>query len=79
MRLTVSLDKHVPYRENTLAYSPDIRKAVYTTNSIEPLNSAIRAAIKKRKVFPTDDSMRKVIYLAIKHASKKWNMPIQNG
>lgn len=59
-------------------YPPDIRKAIYTTNAIESLNSVIRAAIKKRKVFPTDDSVRKVIYLAIKEASKKWSMPIQN-
>ncbi|UXK11910.1 IS256 family transposase [Erwinia pyrifoliae] len=59
-------------------YPADIRKAIYTTNAIESLNSVIRAAIKKRKVFPTDDSVRKVIYLAIKDASKKWNMPIQN-
>lgn len=57
---------------------PGIRKAIYTTNAIESLNSVIRAAIKKRKVFPTDDSVRKVIYLAIKDASKKWSMPIQN-
>ena len=64
---------------NTLfGYPPDIRKAIYTTNAIESLNSVIRAAIKKRKVFPTDDSVRKVIYLAIKDASKKWSMPIQN-
>ncbi|ATO33021.1 hypothetical protein DZA65_02076 [Dickeya dianthicola] len=35
-------------------------------------------AIKKRNVFPTDDSVRKVIYMAIKDASKKWSMPIQN-
>lgn len=56
---------------NTLfSYPPDIRKAIYTTNTIESLNSVIRAAIKKRKVFPTDDSVRKVIYLAIKDASK---------
>lgn len=60
------------------SYPPDIRKAIYTTNAIESLNSVIRAAIKKRKVFPTDDSVRKVIYLAIKDASKKWSMPIQN-
>ncbi|KFT26644.1 IS256 family transposase, partial [Salmonella enterica] len=61
---------------NTLfSYPPDIRKAIYTTNEIESLNSVIRAAIKKRKVFPTDDSVRKVIYLAIKGASKKWSMP----
>ncbi|WP_345827609.1 IS256 family transposase [Erwinia sp. HDF1-3R] len=59
-------------------YPPDIRKAIYTTNAIESLNSVIRQAIKKRKVFPTDDSVRKVIYLAIRDASKKWNMPIRN-
>ena len=34
--------------------------------------------LKKRKVFPSDDLMRKVIYLAIGSASKKWSMPIQN-
>lgn len=57
---------------NTLfSYPPDIRKAIYTTNAIESLNSVIRAAIKKRKVFPTDDSVRKVIYLANKDSSKK--------
>ncbi|MDU2940423.1 MAG: IS256 family transposase [Enterobacteriaceae bacterium] len=60
------------------SYPPDIRRAIYTTNAIESLNSVIRAAIKKRKVFPTDDSVRKVVYLALKDASKKWSMPIQN-
>ena len=59
-------------------YPQDIRKAIYTTNAIESLNSVIRHAIKKRKVFPTDDSVKKVIYLAIQQASKKWTMPIQN-
>jgi putative transposase len=60
------------------AYPDDIRKAIYTTNAIESLNSVIRHAIKKRKVFPTDDSVRKVIYLAIMQASKKWTMPIRD-
>jgi len=64
---------------NTLFnYPQDIRKAIYTTNAIESLNSVIRKAIKKRKLFPTDDSARKVIYLAIQDASKKWTMPIRN-
>lgn len=64
---------------NTLfAYPEDIRKAIYTTNAIESLNSVIRKAIKKRKLFPSDDSAKKVIYLAIKDASKKWTMPIRN-
>jgi hypothetical protein len=42
------------------------------------LNSVIRAATKRRKVFPTDDSALKVVYLAIEQASRKWTMPIQN-
>jgi putative transposase len=64
---------------NTLfVYPHDIRKAIYTTNAIESLNSVIRKATRKRKFFPTDDSAKKVIYLAIEAASKKWTMPIRN-
>ena len=64
---------------NTLySYPADIRKVIYTTNAIESLNSVIRKATKKRKLFPTDDAAKKVIYLAIREASKKWTMPIRN-
>lgn len=64
---------------NTLfIYPDDIRKVIYTTNAIESLNSVIRKAIKKRKLFPTDDSAKKVIYLATQAAAKKWTMPIRN-
>tara|TARA_R110001583_G_scaffold12410_8_gene55177 strand:- start:2197 stop:3030 length:834 start_codon:yes stop_codon:yes gene_type:complete len=64
---------------NTLfKYPQDIRKAIYTTNAIESLNSVIRKAIKKRKLFLSDDSARKVVYLAIDAASKKRTMPIRN-
>ena len=64
---------------NTLfSYPTDIRKAIYTTNAIESLNSVIRKAIKKRKLFPSDESASKVVYLAIQNASKKWTMPIRN-
>lgn len=59
-------------------YPADIRKAIYTTNAVESLNSVIRRVIKKRNVFPTNDSVFKVVWLAIKDASKKWTMPIQN-
>lgn len=62
---------------NTLfSYPADIRKVIYTTNAIESLNRAIRKAIKKRKLFPADDSAKKVIYLATQNASKKWAIPI---
>ncbi|PCH62076.1 MAG: IS256 family transposase [Gammaproteobacteria bacterium] len=64
---------------NTLFnYPADIRKAIYTTNAIESLNSVIRKAIKKRKLFPTDDSAKKVIFLATQQASKKWTMPVRH-
>ncbi|PRD12334.1 IS256 family transposase, partial [Pantoea coffeiphila] len=60
------------------AYPADIRRAIYTTNAIESLNSVIRSAINKRKVFPTDDSVKKVVWLAIRGASQKWTMPVRD-
>jgi transposase-like protein len=59
-------------------YPPEIRKAIYTTNAIESLNSVIRKATQRRKLFPSDESAMKVVYLAIQHAAKKWTMPIRN-
>lgn len=59
-------------------YPNDIRKAIYITNTVESLNSVIHRVIKKRKVFPADDSVFKVIWLVMKDASKKWTIPIQN-
>lgn len=59
-------------------YPPEIRKAIYTTNAIESLNSVIRSATKRRKLFPSDESALKVVYLAISQAAKKWTMPIHN-
>lgn len=59
-------------------YPPEIRKAIYTTNAIESLNSVIRKATQRRKLFPSDESALKVVFLAIQSASKKWTMPIRN-
>ncbi|EKT1935122.1 transposase, partial [Salmonella enterica] len=52
--------------------------SLYTTNAIGSLNSVIRHAIKKHKVFPTDDSVKKVVWLAIQAASQKWTMPLRD-
>lgn len=60
------------------AYPADIRKAIYTTNAIESLNSSLRKVTHKRSAFPTDDSIYKVLYLALNNVSKKWTMPIRN-
>jgi len=42
------------------------------------LNNVIRKSVKTRKLFPSDDAAKKVIYLAIEAASRKWTMPTQN-
>jgi len=59
-------------------YPKDIRRVIYTTNAIESINYSIRKVTKKRGAFPTNDSVRKVIYLAISRASERWTMPIRN-
>jgi putative transposase len=55
-----------------LSLPADLRKAVYTTNSIEGLNRQIRKAIKTRGHFPDEDAATKLIYLAITRAETKW-------
>ena len=59
-------------------YPQPIRKVIYTTNAVESLNAQLRKVTKKRGAFPTDDSVRKVLYLAIIRAAKRWSMPIQD-
>jgi len=59
-------------------YPEEIRRVIYTTNAIESINSVIRKAIRNRKIFPSKESAVKIVYLAIREASKKWTMPIKN-
>lgn len=60
------------------AYPPDIRKIIYTTNSIESLNFSLRKVTKNRAAFPNDDAILKIMFLALTNASKKWTMPIRD-
>lgn len=59
-------------------YTPEIRKVIYTTNAIESLNYSLRKILKNRGAFPNDDSIIKILYLAINRVAKKWTMPIRN-
>jgi transposase-like protein len=77
-QISKSWRTHWPNLITFFNYPADIRKVIYTTNAIESLNSVIRKSVKTRKMFPSDESATKVIYLAIQAASKKWTMPIQN-
>jgi putative transposase len=59
-------------------YSPEIPKVTYTTNAIESLNHSLRKVLKTRSSFPNDNSIIKVLYLAINRIDRKWTMPIRN-
>jgi len=60
------------------SYPTDIRKAIYTTNAIESVNMSLRKVTKNRGSFPNDESMIKLLYLALQNIEKKWTMPIRN-
>lgn len=53
-------------------YPPEIRKLIYTTNAIESLNSRLRKVTRNRSTFPTDESIYKVMYLALRNIEQTW-------
>lgn len=61
-----------------LQYPKAIRRIIYTTNSIESLNNCLRKVTKNKRVFPSDESVFKTLYLTIDYITRKWSMPIQN-
>ena len=58
-------------------FPPPIRRAIYTTNAIESVNSAIRKFTRNRKIYSNEESALKIVYMAIREASRKWTMPIR--
>ncbi len=60
------------------SYPPAIRRVIYTTIAIEPVNMSLRKVTKNRGSFPDDKSMIKLLYLALNNMSKKWTIPIRN-
>lgn len=69
-QISKSWRTHWPNLITLFDYPPEIRKVIYTTNAIESLNSVIRKATKQRKIFPTDDSAMKVVYLAMQASGR---------
>lgn len=59
-------------------YPPEIRKVIYTTNAIESLNMSLRKVTKNRGSFPNDESVFKLMYLALRNIAKKWTMPLRD-
>ena len=58
------------------SWAAAIRKAIYTTNVLESVNSVIRKYTRNRKQYPNAESALKLVYMAIHEASRKWTMPI---
>ena len=67
-----------PHISTLFDFPPPIRKAIYTTNAIESLNSVIRKFTRNRKIYPNEESALKLVFLAIREASAKWTMPIHH-
>lgn len=59
-------------------YPEEIRTVIYTTNAVEALHRQFRKVTKSRSLFPNDDALKKMLYLAYRDLSKKWTMPIRN-
>lgn len=59
-------------------YPEDIRRVIYTTNSIEAVHRQFRKLTKTKGGFPNDNSLLKLLYLGVQNVSKKWTMPIHN-
>jgi putative transposase len=58
-------------------FNEEIRRVIYTTNAVESLNYSLRKIIKNRSLFPNDEAVFKLLYLALKNIEKKWTMPIR--
>ena len=59
-------------------FSSDVRKVIYTTNTIESLNATYRKLNRQRSVFPNETALLKALYLSTQEATKKWTMPLRN-
>lgn len=60
------------------AFPEDIRKVIYTTNAIESVNMTLRKVTRNHRIFPSDEAVYKVFYLAIQNITKKWTLPIRD-
>lgn len=60
-------------------FPPEIRKIIYTTNLIENLNGKIRKYTKNKMAFPTDEALKKSVFLSLMQISGKWTQPINWG
>lgn len=59
-------------------YPPDIRRLIYTTNTVEGYNRQLRKVIKTKGAFPSGEAARKLLFLANRDITRKWTAPVHN-
>lgn len=59
-------------------YPEEVRRLIYTTNAVEGFHRMLRKYTKTKTIYPTDDSVKKSVYLSIMEISKKWSMPVRD-
>ncbi len=58
------------------AFPEQIRSLIYTTNAVESVHRQLRKVTKSKAIFPTDEALTKMLFLAIRDISKKWTLPL---
>jgi len=73
-----SWDKNWAELTSFFEFPNEIRRIIYTTNAVESYHRMVRKFTKTKAIFPTDDSIRKAIYMSIKEITKKWTLPVKD-
>jgi putative transposase len=73
-----SWDLNWPELTTFFEYPQEIRHLIYTNNAVEAYHRMVRKFTKSKAIFPTDDSIRKVVYLSVKEIMKKWTLPVRD-
>ena len=71
-KIAQSWRENWPNLSTYFKYPQEVRKLIYTTNAIEGFNRQLRKVTKAKSVFPTDDSLLKMLYLAMTDITRKW-------
>ena len=59
-------------------YPQEVRRLIYTTNAVEGFHRMLRKYTKTKTIYPTDEAVKKSVYLSIQEITKKWNMPVRD-
>lgn len=77
-KIVKKAEEFMQYLEPLFELPAEIRVCIYTTNSIESVNSALRKVTRGKGAFPSESAVYKILFLRIRELSEKWNKPIKN-